>query len=61
MKSFIKKQVYNPLKAFDDSSLLLKGPNISKERSFEIEQLMLPLIENEIEKLKKYKNELYSN
>jgi hypothetical protein len=60
MKLFIKKQPYNPHKAFDDSSLSSAVPNISKERSIEIERLMKPLLENEIEKLKIFKNKLFS-
>lgn len=60
MKSFIKKQPYNPLKAFDDSSLSSAVTNISQERSLEIERLMKPMVEHEIEKLKIFKGKLFS-
>ncbi len=60
MKSFIKKQPYNPQKAFDDSSFSSEVSNISMERSLEIERLMMPFFEKEFDKLKKLKSEIYS-
>ena len=48
----IKKQPYNPLKSFDDSSLPAGLP-ISKERSLEIEEKIMPTFLEEFEKFKK--------
>jgi hypothetical protein len=54
MKSIIKKQPFNPSMAFDDSSLS-QGPAISAKRSQEIEDLLLPQLMAEFEKLRTQK------
>lgn len=59
MKLTIKNQPYDSSRAFDDSSLPSTEPAISKERSLEIENLIMPPLNEETEKLRQTEPHLF--